>query len=580
MSISHPRGPGAHPFGAASTAEEIGKELEALRDRLDGAGSTSIGFPGTADFDYTALAPFFARYAFNNLGDPYSDGAYPRHTKPMEREVVDVVADLFRAPAGDRWGYVASGATEGTEYALHLATTLHPDAIVYHSAAAHHSVTNVIQRLGLTTIAIRTDALGEIDYEDLAGQVNLHRSRAAVVVANIGTAVTEAVDDVARITGVLDRLAVRRRWVHADAALSGIPLALLDPDDRPAFDFAAGTDSIVTSGHKFLGAPVPCAVVVVRNSHRLAHARAVTYTGSADHTVANSRNGLAPLILWYALRVHGIDGLRARATRSRQLAAAAHEALREIGWPAHRHKHAMTVSFPTPPTSVTDKWTLAVHGETSLIVCVPGVTAEQIDAFIDDLRVAITPSRGAVAPAPRIEPAVAPTAVVVPAQGGPAGRPSARDPRGRAAPPGDATMSATTPPGGATTANGVNGHRDTDRHDPTAKAPAAASSAEPRWATGPIEETLAPMPSLAGEPLADVSPAPVPSLAGAALIARSANVAVDEPAPDSVPVTAPGDPVGRPPVAVRPPAPPSPPTPAQSVQRQKLPRRPGMPIRL
>lgn len=372
--------------------EEITKELDALRDRLEGAAATNIGFPATSDFDYSALAPFFARYMLNNLGDPFSDGAYPMHTKPMEREVVDVVADLFGAPAGDRWGYVAAGATEGTEYALHLAATLHCDAVVYHSASAHHSVTNVIQRLGLPCVPVRADALGEIDYDDLADQVNLRRNLSAIVVANIGTAVTEAVDDVARIAAVLDGLAVRRRWIHGDAALSGIPLALLDPDDRPAIDFPAGLDSVVTSGHKFLGAPMPCAVVVVRNSHRLAHARAITYTGSPDTTVGNSRSGLAALVLWYAIRAHGLDGLRARAEQSRQLAAAAHEALREIGWPAHRHKHAMTVSFPTPPASVAAKWVLATHGATSLIVCMPGVTAEQVDAFVADLRAAITPA--------------------------------------------------------------------------------------------------------------------------------------------------------------------------------------------
>ncbi|GAA0805978.1 histidine decarboxylase [Spirilliplanes yamanashiensis] len=392
-------GAGTGPAAVTGLGADTAAELDALRRRLDGAAATNIGFPATTGFDYSALAPFFARYMLNNLGDPYTDGAYPIHTKPMEREVVDTVADLFGAPADDRWGYVTSGATEGTEYALHLARTLHPDAVVYHSAAAHHSVTNAIGRLGMMSVAIRADALGEIDYDDLADQVDRHRIRPAIVIANIGTAVTEAVDDVAMITQVLDSRAVHRRWIHGDAALAGLPLALLDPDDRPAIDFAAGLDSVVTSGHKFLGAPVPCAVVVVRNSHRQAHARFVTYTGSPDTTVANSRSGLAALVLWYALRTHGLEGLRQRADQARQLAAAAHEALREIGWPAHRHRHALTVSFPTPPAAVTAKWVLATHGANSLIVCMPGVTAAQIDAFVADLRAAITPA-GAVAPPP------------------------------------------------------------------------------------------------------------------------------------------------------------------------------------
>jgi histidine decarboxylase len=385
------RGPNGRVPDRSSAPSGVRRELDALLHRLDDARATNIGFPAASDFDYSPLAPFFARFMLNNLGDPFSDGAYPMHTKPMEREVVDIVADLFQAPVGDRWGYVTSGATEGTEYGLHLAGTLYRDSIVYHSSAAHHSVTNVIQRLGMTTVTVRADALGEIDYDDLADQVDRHRTRPAIVVANVGSAVTEAVDDVARIRAVLDELAVRRRWIHADAALAGLPLALLDPEERPPIDFAAGVDSIVTSGHKFLGSPVPCAVVVVRNSHRLAHARAVTYTGSPDITVSNSRSGLAALVMWYAIRAHGLNGLRERAERARQLAAAAHDALRDIGWPAHRHQYALTVSFPTPPETVTRKWVLATHGGISLIVCMPGVTAGQIDEFVGDLRAAITP---------------------------------------------------------------------------------------------------------------------------------------------------------------------------------------------
>jgi histidine decarboxylase len=535
--------------------EDIAKELDALRDRLDAAATTNIGFPATTGFDYSPLAPFFARYMLNNLGDPYSDGVYPIHTKPMEREVVDTIADLFGAPRGDRWGYVAGGATEGTEYALHLASTLHSDAVVYHSTAAHHAVTNVIQRLGLTSIPVRADALGEIDYDDLAEQINLRRTTAAIVVANIGTAVTEAIDDVARITEVLDRCAVRRRWIHGDAALSGIPLILLDPIDRPAIDFRAGIDSLVTSGHKFLGAPMPCAVVVVRNSHRLAHARAITYTGSPDTTVANSRSGLAAMVLWYAIRTYGIEGLRTRAERARQLAAAAHEALREIGWPAHRHKYAMTVSFPTPPASVSAKWVLATHGATSIIVCMPGVTAEQIDAFVVDLRNAITPAliaeavqQAAVTRTSDVVNGVA-SPPAVPLQAGPVAR------GGRASP-----------------------GRPTARAGAVAPTPITRSRPVPT----PLNDVPKPGPPINGTPFngavggAPVNgnpfgAAPVDGCPGGELAMPAAAPAIGGPAGGwgSEPVEESPAPMG-----------PLLPTPSQSQQRQRALRRAGLPIRL
>ncbi|HYN92793.1 MAG TPA: histidine decarboxylase [Pilimelia sp.] len=367
--------------------------LDALNARLEAVSWFNIGFPAAGDLDFRPLTGYFGEL-LNNLGDPFIDGAYPRHTKDMEREVVELVADLLRAPADDRWGYVAGGASEGIAYALRLARTRYPDGIVYHSAAAHHSVANAVHLLGMRSVVVRADAHGELDYADLATVVGQRRDRPAVVVANIGSPADEAVDDVRRITAELDGLAVRRRWIHADAALSGIPLALLDPEGRPGFDFADGADSVDVSGHKFLGTPLPCAVVVVRASQHRAHARNATYTGSPDTTVTNSRPGHAALLLWWAMMRYGMDTHRARAAAARDLAEYAHQRLIETGWPAHRHPHAFTVALRTPPKAVTDTWTLAHHGDRSHLICMPGVRQAQIDAFVADLQAATSPAAG------------------------------------------------------------------------------------------------------------------------------------------------------------------------------------------
>ncbi len=368
--------------------------IDTLIARLTASRHHTLGFPAATDFDYRPLAPLLAGHLLNNLGDPYVDGAYPSQTKEQEREVIGVVADLVRAPADNRWGYVTSGATEATEYALHQARELHPTGLVYHSTAAHHSIPATIDRLRMPAIAIRTEPDGVVDYNDFAGQLGRHRDRPAIMVANIGTAHTEAVDDVARLVAILDRHGIRRRFVHADAALAGLPLALIEVTrpDRPRFDMADGADSIVVSGHKFIGAPFPCAVLVIKASQRAHTVRAATYTGSPDTTLTNSRNGLAALVLWYALRTQGIPGLRKRAEASRTLAAYTHQELTRLGWPAQRHPHGFTVTLATPPGEVLQRWTLAVHGEYSAIVCMPGTTREQIDAFLTDLR-AVMPSR-------------------------------------------------------------------------------------------------------------------------------------------------------------------------------------------
>jgi histidine decarboxylase len=359
--------------------------LEALRQRLERARSFNIGFPGATDFDYTALTEFFGTHLLNNVGDPWIDGVAANHTKPMEREVVTFAADLLRAPADDRWGYVTAGGSEGNLYALQLARDLLPRAIAFYSDAAHYSIPKALHLLNVDAVRIRADQWGEIDYDDFASQLDRLRHRPTIVVATVGTTMTEAVDDVRRISGILDHLAIRDRFIHADGALSGIPLALLDPNQRPGFDFADGADSMSVSGHKFIGSPVPSGIVVVRASHRDRVARTVGYTATPDATISGSRSGHAPLVLWYAIRKHGVEGLGRRAQQARQLAAYAKSRLDDLGWVSYRHDHAFTVVLKTPPEPVLRKWVLATHNGWSHLITMPGVTVETINAFLSDM---------------------------------------------------------------------------------------------------------------------------------------------------------------------------------------------------
>jgi histidine decarboxylase len=363
---------------------DVTAELVELRERLDRDRRTNIGFPGAVDFDYAELAPFFG-YLLNNVGDPFVDCVGGAHTKELERRVVEFFADLFRAPAADRWGYVTTGGTDGNQYGLQLARNAYPDGLVYVSAAAHYSVAKIVDRLRMPAACVRATSTGELDYHDLRAELYRHRDRPAIIVATIGTTMTEAVDCVRTVRQVLRDAAIRDAYVHADAALAGIPLALLDPPARPGLDLADGADSISVSGHKFVGSPFPCGVLITRRTLRERLARPVDYIGSVDSTIAGSRSGHAPLLLWYAISQHGRDGLHRRAEQSRELAAYAVTRLNAIGIRAWRHPYAFTVVLPAPPPAVAQRWTLATADGLSHIVCMPGVTREQIDAFVADL---------------------------------------------------------------------------------------------------------------------------------------------------------------------------------------------------
>jgi histidine decarboxylase len=282
-------------------------------------------------------------------------------------------------------GYVTSGGTEATLHALWLARSLHPDGIVYYSAAAHSSVEKAIDILAVRSVRVAANQCGEIDYEDLTRQLHARRAAPAIVVATAGAIMTEAVDDVRRITAILDQLAIGRRYIYVDAALAGIPLANLDPDRRRGFDFADGADAIAVSGHKFLGTPVACAVALVKASHCIGLAARTAYTGTPDTTITNSRSGLAVLALWYAIECYGRDGLQALADACRRLAAYTHRRLIDLGWPAHRHRDALTITVPALPAALTKRWAVATADSFSQIVCTPGTTRQDIDALLADL---------------------------------------------------------------------------------------------------------------------------------------------------------------------------------------------------
>ena len=67
---------------------------------------------------------------------------------------------------------------------------------MFASTAAHYSVAKNADLLGMRLHLIPADDRGEIRYDLLHAAVTAHGRRGAVVVATVGTTMTEAVDDV------------------------------------------------------------------------------------------------------------------------------------------------------------------------------------------------------------------------------------------------------------------------------------------------------------------------------------------------------------------------------------------------
>lgn len=359
------------------------KRLQDLKNEIQSARDQFLGYPVSKDFDYSEILEFL-EYPINNLGDPFEDGTYKVQTHEIEKEVVRFFAKLFRANPNDYWGYVTNGGSESNLYGLYLARELFPKGMVYYSETTHYSVRKNIHLLNIPSIVIRSQPNGEIDYEDFENTVRLNRHKPAIVLATFGTTMKEAKDDVSRLKEILRNLAIQDSYIHCDAALSGTYGAFMEP--RLPFDFKDGADSISISGHKFIGSPIPTGVIVTKKSNRDRISKGISYIGSLDTTITGSRNGHCPLFLWYALKNLNVEGLRNRYLKSLEVAAYCEKRLNEIGVKAWRNPNALTVVFPKTTQAIKTKWQLATEGDIAHIICMPNVTKEQIDLFIDDMK--------------------------------------------------------------------------------------------------------------------------------------------------------------------------------------------------
>jgi len=369
----------------STLSSEDSARLAKLFEDIRRETHTYVGYPCTSDFDYHELFNWLA-LPVNNLGDPFSQSSLRINTKELEREVVRWFEELTHADAGQCWGYVTNGGSEGNLYGLYLARELMPDGMVYYSQDTHYSVSKNLRLLKMPNIMIRSLPDGSIDVEDLRETIRIHREVPPIIFANIGTTMREGIDDIGKICALFKELALPRHYIHADAALSGMTLPFIA--DAPKWDFAAGVDSISISGHKFIGSPIPCGIVLARKVNVDRIARSVEYVGTLDTTVTGSRNGITPVFLWYAIHRFGREGFTQRVTASLDLARYALDAFTRSGIRAWRNPHAITVVFERPPETVLKKWQIAVQQDVAHIMLMPGVTRGQVDELITDITAA------------------------------------------------------------------------------------------------------------------------------------------------------------------------------------------------
>ena len=361
--------------------QESKLRLAALEELYREASAHALGYPVNLTFDYKEILPFLS-YNANNVGDPFHGTNYRINSHDFERDVIARFAGFMRIDPEDAWGYVTTGGTEGNMYGLYMARELHPNGVVYFSQDTHYSILKILRVLNMRNIMIKSQENGEIDYDDLRETIRINRDVPVIFMANIGTTMKGAVDDLRQVRNILDDLAVTQSYIHSDAALSGMILPFVS-DPQP-FGFDEGADSLAVSGHKLIGSPIPCGVVLTRKEYVARISRSVEYVGVMDTTLPGSRNAWTPLLLWYALERHGEEGFRQAVGRMLSLADYAVERFNESGISAWRNPNSVTVVFPRPSSDVIGKWQLAPYRDIAHLITMPHVTREMVDELVDE----------------------------------------------------------------------------------------------------------------------------------------------------------------------------------------------------
>ena len=371
--------------GVNDKSSELAHAFAQTEQRMRAAHASHLGYPYNLSFEPSVPASL-GGYLINNLGDPYAGSHYASEVCELEREAVSWLMDLWHCDdPEDYWGSVVTSGTEGNFWGIYLGREALHDAVLIHSAEAHYSIPKAARILRMEAHSVACHESGELDLDALSQTLTDLKGRNAVVVLTCGTTMKGAHDDIEGAIARLDAAKIKpaNRYIHIDGALNAMVIPFIDeaPEGiRPSFRMAV--DSISTSGHKMIGTPMPCGVLVARKSHVERIASAIAYLRSNDTTMMGSRNGHAVLAIWSRFKGHGHSGYRKDVrlclTRTAQMV----NRLRAAGVPVLCNPYSLTVVFPQPSEPIVKHYQLACYRGEAHAIIMPNVTDALAGRFI------------------------------------------------------------------------------------------------------------------------------------------------------------------------------------------------------
>ncbi len=136
--------------------------------------------------------------------------------------------------------------------------------------------------------------------------------------------------------------------------------------------------SLAISGHKFIGCPFPCGVVLTYKTLVEQMSCNIEFIGSKDTTIGGSRNGHAPQFLHHAIQVR--KNLFEQEVRSCiDKAIYLHNKLSLAGQYSLLNSYSTTVVFEKPEAAIAQKWQMATLGNIAHVVVMQNHSYELLD---------------------------------------------------------------------------------------------------------------------------------------------------------------------------------------------------------
>jgi histidine decarboxylase len=373
------------PHPARSTlSHRLQETLFETERRIRRANATHLGYPYNLNVT-PGVPPSLGAYLINNLGDPYAGSHYAAEVCELECEAIAWLSQVWGGADADLYaGSVGASGTEGNIWGIYLGREAFPDAVLIHGADAHYSIPKAARLQRIETREVRSTPAGEMDLAHLAEVVSHQNGRPVILVLTCGTTMKGAHDDILGAICVLNAAGIDpdQRYIHVDGALNAMVVPFMPAAPRAIMpDFRMGIDSISTSGHKMIGTPMPCGVLICRRTHLERISQAIAYLRSDDTTLMGSRNGHAVLAIWTRLMAHGVAGFAADALRCTLRAAEMATKLRAAGVDVLLNPHAMTVVFPEPSEEILRTYQLPCYKGLAHAIIMPSVTDSLIDRF-------------------------------------------------------------------------------------------------------------------------------------------------------------------------------------------------------